>query len=270
MGIEIDGESVWMFETRSCGELPSTPLHSMLRWILEQLNFGCWRVATDSSGDGVSLILGKPEDDPWQNGRLSVSVDGAIEAFNNRKLAVNIAGLFAKAREEGIEPEYSDLTEQARMTATDAGYMNTEFHYAFELVDILQSIRANTFVFTSPPIKGIASPEVVTLLREATRAYLFRLRRSCVSLCRALVEAALRDRIESTKLLNERWQSKKGELECLITLGKRHGILTTELCQRAHIIRRIGNKALHGTEPTDTETWSVLLDTRALVEVVCK
>ena len=44
------------------------------------------------------------------------------------------------------------------------------------------------------------------------------LRRSCVSLCRALLEAALRERVNLGELLTERMQSKKGELECLINL----------------------------------------------------
>lgn len=155
------------------------------------------------------------------------------------------------------------------MTATEAGYDNTEMYYAFDLLDILARIRANTFVFTSPAIHGAAVPEVVPLLREATRAYLFNLRRSCVSLCRARLEAALRGRVTSTDLLNERWQSKRGELECLIKIAGRQSILTPKLCKQADAIRKSGNAALHGKEPTDADAWGVLLDTRAVVEAVC-
>jgi hypothetical protein len=120
---------------------------------------------------------------------------------------VNFAGVFARGREEGLRPEDSSIAETIRMTATDGAYNNTEMHYSFEFFDILACIRASTFIFTSPLIHGTAAAAVVALLREATRAYLFNLRRSYVSVCRALLETALRARVNPSELLSERWRT---------------------------------------------------------------
>jgi hypothetical protein len=263
--VEINDGKVWAFLRPSCEDPGEAPLHEVLSWVLEQLNLGNWHVTRDQNGRGTSLTIGLAAAADAD----AMSVEEAVENTRRRLLVLNVVGLFAKGREEGVEPQHSGTAEEVRMTATDAAYTNTELHYAFELLDVLQRIRENTFVFTAPPIKGIAGTDVVALLREATRAYLFRLQRSSVSLCRALIEAALRERVDPSELLNERFQSKKGEVECLINVAARRRILTQELSGRAHRIRIAGNRALHGPEPTDTEAWGVLLDTRAVVEVVC-
>jgi hypothetical protein len=111
------------------------------------------------------------------------------ERVRTRLAAVNFAGVFARAREEGIDPSTHDLAERVRLTSTEeGGYRNTEMHYAFELLDILAGIRRSTFVFKAPPIAEVAAPEVLAILREATREYLLNQMHACVSLCRSLVE----------------------------------------------------------------------------------
>jgi hypothetical protein len=184
---------------------------------------------------------------------------------------VNFAGIFARAREEGIDPGSHDLAEKVRLTATDGGYQNTEMHYAFELLDILAGIRRNSFVFRTPPIAGVAAPEVLAILREATRAYLFGQMRSCVSLCRALVEATLESRVSKTEIIEERQGTRldKGTLECLIDIALRREILSRKMAGQAHEIRKLGNKVLHArTGPSAERVWAVLLDTREIVEAV--
>jgi hypothetical protein len=256
---------VWGFLRPSCEDPGEAPLHEVLAWVLEQLNLGNWLVTRDQNGRGTSLTIGLAA----ASDADTTSVEEVAENTRRRLLVLNIVGLFAKGREEGVEPQHSGTAEEVRMTATAAAYTNTEFHYAFELVDLLRRIRENSFVFTAPPIQGIAGTDVVALLKEATRAYLFRLQRSCVSLSRALIEAALRERVDASEVLNERLQSKKGDLECLINVAARRRILTPKLSERAHRIRIAGNRGLHGSEPSDTEAWGVLLDTRAVVEAVC-
>jgi hypothetical protein len=161
-----------------------------------------------------------------------------------------------------------------QFTATQAAYENTEIHYAFELLEILAGIRRNTFVFTTLPITGVAPPAVVATLRGATRAYLFNQPRSCISLCRALVEAALGSRIGRKEIADERRRTRrpdKGTLECLIDIaaaGSRP-LLSAESASRAHDIRKLGNDVLHKrATPAAERVWGALLDTRAIVEAV--
>src|SRR5262245_5034266 len=262
MTIEVQDGQAWIFDTRSCSELPEAPLHSVVRWVLQQLNYGCFLLEREEGGDAVTLILGKEAAIQFEDPAL----DTAIEHQRRRAFALSAARLFAQAREEGVEPKYADLAEQARLTAADAACMNTEFYYAFLLVDILERIRAKTFVFTCPPIKGILPQAVSRLLGEATRSYLFACTRSVVALCRAVLEASLEAVVEPGRVLQERFNTKKGELECLINVAIRDGILTSAAGQLAHRTRRSGNSALHGDAPSDDESWATLLDTRHIVE----
>ncbi len=49
----------WTYVRRSAGELPATPLHGVMEWILEQLNFGNFETERDSRGDVVSVTIGR-------------------------------------------------------------------------------------------------------------------------------------------------------------------------------------------------------------------
>src|SRR5262245_48498842 len=150
MDIEIEGDTAWIFDIRSCGELPDAPLYLVLRWILQQLHFGSWQLEIDAAGDAVTLVIGK-------DAAISFDkpvADTAVQYAQARQRAVILARLFATGREEGVEPEHAALAEQVRVSATENGYMNTEFHYAFHLTGILERIRDHTFVFSSPPIKA--------------------------------------------------------------------------------------------------------------------
>jgi hypothetical protein len=156
------------------------------------------------------------------------------------------------------------MAETARLSASENAYMNTDFYYAFELADILHRIREKTFLLVNVPLRGKLPEPVSKLMGEATRAYLFRLNRSCVSLCGGLLEAALREQVDASELLQERFGTKKGELECLVNLGVK--TLGSRALERAHGIRRARNDAMHGTEPSDDAAWATLLDTREILE----
>lgn len=260
-------EGLWANVQPPVGDFDDADIHEILRWTLQQLNFGQWIHTSDDEGRLTSITVGLPAAaDPDVT-----TVEQYGEKVKARLMSVNFAGVFARAREEGVSPEHHELAETARLSATDGGYQNTEMHYAFELLDILAGIRKNTFVFTTPPIAGVAKPEVRAILREATRAYLFNQLRSCVTLCRALVEAALKTRISKDDIdaENRRTGDYMGGLERSIDLAIARGILTAAMGGQADAVRRLGNKVLHDArEPDRDRVWAVLLDTRAIVEAV--
>lgn len=233
----------------------------MLRWMIEQLHLGNFADTLDDEGRLISLVLGSAAAPPIDDADL----ESIAQHVETRALAVNIAGLLAAAREEGIEPQHARLAKQVHEGVEEGAHDNTSFHYALELTEVLDRIRKVSFVFDSPPIKTRATPGVGLLLKEATRAYLFGLSRSCVCVCRALLEAGLRDIVSEKELSEERLRTKKGELECLISLARQRGGLSSALETKAHAIRRAGNRALHGTRPNDSLAWELLQDTRAIV-----
>ena len=89
-----------------------------------------------------------------QGAASAASAAEIAEEIQKRSLAVDVAGIFARARERGVEPENEEEYEKAMRLANEYGKMNTEFHYAYELVDILERISKKTFVFDAPAIVG--------------------------------------------------------------------------------------------------------------------
>jgi hypothetical protein len=174
--LEAESGRSWIYDQRSAGTLPETALHELLKWVFQQLNFGNFEFERDSRGDAVSLTIGKAAA-PTQ------AADDAIEAAQKRLLVVDGAGLLAKCREGGIEPEYADFSKRVTQDSSDWVRRNTEFHYAFELVNVLARINKKTFNLDAPPIAGLAPSSVVAYLREATKCWLLRIPR-CI--CRAM------------------------------------------------------------------------------------
>ena len=258
--IEIIDGRAWarLSSSRAPG---SARIAELLRWMVEQLHLGNFDDTVSDDGSLTSLVLGSAAAPPVDDAGL----DDIAAHAKDRALSVSVAGIFAKSREEGVEPQHAAFVKRAHEAAAIGAHDNTSLHYALELVEVLDRIEKVSFVFDSPPIKTRAAPGVILLLREATRAYLFGLSRSCVCVCRALLEAALRERVSDAELRDERVRTKKGDLESLISIAERHHRLPSALVLKAHAIRRAGNQALHGTRPNDERAWEFLQDTRAIV-----
>ena len=257
---DVDG-AVWSYITQ-LGQFPETPLHEVLLWILEQINLGNFRIETDSRQRNVSLVLGL---DAAPSAR-----DTTVElvAANTRKQLTcrDLAGWCAIAREQGVEPKGRNLVDELR-SAPNAADFYTDLWYAFAMVDILKRIREKTFVFSAPPILGEAPTDVIHLLGEATRAYLCHFNRASVALCRACVEALLKDRLKRKREdVRFEMQSGTGEVDALIRVAAKEGVLSNDMAEWAQAIRKSGNKALHAEGPSDDEAWQVLLWTRGIAE----
>ena len=100
----------------------------------------------------------------------TASVDDAhqVAEVQKRALAVSMAGVFATARERGVDPEHEALAEEVVRLANENGKANTALHYAYKLVDILERISKRTWVFDAPPIVGRAEPQTVARLCRAS------------------------------------------------------------------------------------------------------
>jgi hypothetical protein len=147
--------------------------------------------------------------------------------------------------------------------------MNTEFHYAFQLTEILKRIATHTFVFDAAPVVGKAPSHTLDLLEEATRCFLFGLMRACVAACRAVVEDCLEAQVPEHKVLEAAMRdARAGQLERLIEAARACGVLRPDLCVKAHEIRRAANKALHAPETELPDVWDLLLGARIIVDEV--
>ena len=262
MTFEYEKGAGWWLNSQRIHSLPQTPLYSVLRWILDQLNTASVEFIAEEGDDSPAhtVVLGR-------GAAHYASAAEAAEEIHKRSLAVSLAGVYASARERGVEPEHKEDHENAMRLANENAKMNTGFHYAYELVKILERISKQTFVFNAPPIAGRAAPQTLDLLQEATRCYLFGLHRACVAVCRTALEDSLRQRVPPQTLMEEEI-SETGELLRLINAAARAQVLPAELRDIAHGIRKRANDALHKAERDVPDPWQLLLDTRTIVEKV--
>lgn len=248
--LESADGGVWSYLQRSAGEMPKEPLYKILNWMLEQLSLGNGAIERDERGDVVSLTLGREAAAEKQN-----SVETASEVAGRRLLAVYLAGLVAQMRESGASPAHAPMSKMFTQQSTDWGHRNTEFHYAFELVKVLARVNKKTFDLEAPPIVGTAPSSVVSYLRESTKCWLYGFHGASVGLSRACVEEGLRTRL-----------GMSGDLEPLINAAARRGVLDDCMANMAHMVRKAGNKFLHGKRITEKESRETLDATRSIVE----
>src|SRR5688500_6657223 len=132
-------ESGWWPRAELIGPPPEERLHKVLQWILGQLNSGSFLFTGDGHEPPAhTLLLGRGAAD-YETAEL------AIGEAQRRSSSVALAGIFARARERGIEPEHSALAGEVQRQIDSNGRMNTEFHYAFQLAGILGQISERTF-----------------------------------------------------------------------------------------------------------------------------
>jgi len=250
----------WSKSDDPIGGLPDTPLHQVLRWVLKQVHRGNVMREAEANGEFQTLVIG-------HRAAPECAFDEWVSHERNRDLALMVAKMFANAREGGTTPDLQDTSEELRFVADDNGIMNTELHYALELMDILAKIRTRTFELITLPLIGKASPDLVLLIREATRCHLFGLHKACAALCRAALEKALSERVPADEVNARRAkQPDSGLLECMIDAAGKT-LLDARLVGFAHTVRSKGNDVMHGRSADQTaDSFLVLTDTRLLIE----
>lgn len=239
---------------------PKSLVHGTLKWILKRLNDGL--VHPCDGQPTTVLTIGAA-------GHGGPAADALDSERHKRRVAVNIAGAFAEARERGVAAEHAELSERMRFNADESAYMNTEFHYAMQLLDLLPEIRRRSFELATLPLVGHASEELVDLLHEATRAHLLGLHSACVALCRAALERALVERVPSVVVMKQKtsW-GRRGHLENLINAAKAAGLLDQSLTDFAHGLRTRSNDVLHGIrgKALVQDSFVIISDVRLIVE----
>lgn len=239
---------------------PESLVHATLKWILKRLNDGL--VHPHDSRPTTVLTIGVA------GGGDAIPAPVAAE-MQKRRVAVNLAGAFAEARERGVEPKHAEMSELVRFRADGSAHVNTEFHYAMQLLDVLPGMRRRSFELATLPLLGHASEELVDLLHEATRAHLLGLHTACVALCRAALERALVERVPAVEVLRQResW-GRRGHLENLINAAKAAGLLDQSLTDFAHALRTRSNDVLHGIRGRALveDSFVIISDARLLIE----
>jgi hypothetical protein len=201
----------WVYMQRSPGNLER--IDRTVNWVLEQLLLGNSDVERDDDGEVVSLILGK------RAARVPPSGEEPLEQAKRAVMCLGITSVMARSREEGTEPQYGKFVHDASLLAEKSNL--TGFHYAFEMVKVLERISTQTFALSAPPIHGKVPEKLIWYLGEATRAHLYGLHRASIALSRSCLEEALSTKINAANQGRQRLSdyrrenTKTGYLECL-------------------------------------------------------
>jgi len=157
---------------------------------------------------------------------------------------------FRKVQSSPTESRPSDNEE---LDALDA-------RYAQELVDLISRVVAKASSLQELQIGRIPKPSVQRYFDEAHRAYFFGLNKACVTLCRAILEAALKEVLGANNRPYE-----------LLNLAEERGTLDDERLNAAQRVFSAGNSAVHhehifDRSYSDADVEAMLLDTRKILE----
>ena len=136
MRVESAGDGFWCYYKgrRTAGSLPETPLHEILRWLLEQVNLGFVKYIRDEAGDIVSVVIGQSAH------HAARSAEEAAQTAAEEGIALNIVGLLAEAREKGSDPKSIPLQEKLWQQASVNMHTRMAIHYALVLARLLRRV----------------------------------------------------------------------------------------------------------------------------------
>jgi hypothetical protein len=257
---------------RSAGDLQNTPINETLKWILEQISFGHITTQTDEHGDVVCLKIGKAC--PHEGN----SEDEIANQVCWERVALVVAGVVADCRESGSYPKNVGFEKEVWQSATPGFQRRVELHYAMVLSRLLGHVSKKLPKLEMLPILDGAPEDTKAYIAEATRCYLLKLDRACISLCRACLEHTLKNIL--TEEMENEWQreiewNKKtckqpNAMHALIEVCARHGMLT-DTKDDAHYIRLKGNEILHlriNLDANSNVAGEVLWKTRRILALI--
>lgn len=252
-----------MYMQRSAGHLDR--IHDLLKWMLEQVCLGNCLPEVEENGDVVSLTMGRGAAPP------SASAEESLNRAKQAVIRLGITGVLARYREEGIEPEYDQISRETNLLASQSN--QTQIHYAFEMVKVLERIGDLALTLSAPPIRGKVPEELPWYLGEATRCYLYGFHRGCLVLCRVCLEEALSTKVKSTKAGEEclrdyrQAHPKEGDLACFRNVAKTLGYLEDECwVNLAREISKEGDRVAHRRSVKEENSRKSLEQLRGLLE----
>ena len=91
-------------------------------------------------------------------------------------------------------------------------------------------------------------------IQEANKCYIYGFHRGCIAICRTIIEtaieAALRKKRRNIYEINK-MKSEEGLLSFIINEARRAGKLDQEAANKAHEIRKMANRYIHGNIPAE-------------------
>ncbi|MGC9971822.1 MAG: hypothetical protein ABSE56_14665 [Bryobacteraceae bacterium] len=266
---KVDVEKgVWFHRQRSPGQHPDRDLATSLNWLLEQMLFGQFGMYADTE-DGAVVGLNVGIDQPAA-GNEKDQVHEAEQRLQTKHVMMQLAGLVANSRIEGVEPRHEEVPTTILRVFQDDAESYTRYYFAFELVAALKRIDERIHSLSVQPIKVGGFEDCRVYLAEATRCWLFGLDAASAALSRAALERALREAIRRVPSI-EPPPGKQGlDLIDLVRVAHELRILDNHSRHMAHQVRLTGNAILHGERTAGLGSGDLLIQARAVIEHVVR
>src|ERR1044071_7491436 len=147
-----------------------------------------------------------------------------------------------------------------------------EDYYAYQCVDMLPMLVVRAQSLLGVFVKTRPTDEIITILREACRSYIYGHYVACVCVCRCILEQLLEERLTGTtsklvaigfyKRLDGR---RKGHFEILIDTAIKENVLDARGSDIARRIIKRGNEAAHKGKASERIALGALLGLQTLL-----
>lgn len=147
-----------------------------------------------------------------------------------------------------------------------------EDYYAYQFVDMLPQVVERAQGLAALVVKKNPTSEIVFILREAFKSYVYGLHVACICICRCVLEQLLEESLKDkkNKLVSIGFYRRadggvKGKFEILIERALHEKIIDLPGSVIAKRIVKRGNKAAHDGKASEREATKVLSDIQLLL-----
>lgn len=189
--------------------------------------------------------------------------DTPEERAEYRRLSAFIRDLAARAVESRWEPgkELGPNTEELlKAVVAVTGDDPLETYFTRIGLAAAPNLVKRSRRLEAVGLKGDPGRRVSRYFYQAASCYLYGFYDAVAVLSRAVVEAALEDRVEYSASATQGNQDRRGYLERLINWARTTGILDDETSSTAHSVRLLGNKAIHEEPVNELEARRAITD----------
>jgi len=144
-----------------------------------------------------------------------------------------------------------------------------EDYYAYQLVDLLPQVVQRAQSLAASIVQHGPTDEIVHVLREAFKSYIYGLYVSSICVCRCVLEQLLEEKLKDRPIpigIYRRPDGReKGKIEALIDRALEAKVFDPQGCTIAKRVLRRGNNAAHDGKASEGEAAKVLSDIQVLL-----
>ena len=184
-----------------------------------------------------------------------------------RRFGESIGEILIRDREGISSNAGSELEDSIQINRPDALPMFTERKYARELVSLFPNMVSRGETLRLLPAVEAGPKNLATLLKEASRCFIYGHFLASLFLCRSAIETALEDRLKKGGHGKEVAEISRDKIVTLLEISQKKGLIDQVIFRQADDIRKLANPAIHGSRLPDMESCRNAFDqTREIIK----